>query len=878
MRSSLPEYIQTYSLGSRKAVSDVIVLAKNDVRSASQIAKSLNNMSSLNTYNGLSIRPYSLASFEAFIDFFRDINLKTIAYYDSMNTISVAINSYVNVLNSEISKLEKDINQLQIYVENYGFISGEDDLYNGSFIETFSDDSNSYLRESFQFKHYDKDGLEFLEANLAEVDIVSNTLKSGTAFSSLGITPKIKEYKNNYSQYISSSSDIYNLFSDSSNKSWNTTIKSPSIITSKNEDFSEINYDYSQISGASASLLFSFENPQKMNCVRVSPNLGVDLQVLQVILYSSVSPTNSGSTGSSVDSSETKIYLLDSPLLIDAVKDISFTETLVKSIKIIFNQPKYTKVSNTSSIYENQSKVLEYYIDKVRKSRANKHDKLQDIVYSYFTKRNEIAQLSSNPDYIPNYYSYRYPCEETYSNANAVYEFLSSKNNFVEIDNKKGLKNSSEVTKIVQSIVSYVIGERYRMSPSAYVASKPSAGFVGISSVDFLNPAPLGNIQSPHGFANQDLDQFIPMPGLREVQKSLTTLDKVNYYEYILSVKSIKFGIINAVDYKNESNKLIDKSYFISKMINTNGYINNLKIKSDYFIPKNTNSTLDLTTTAAIEFDVSLNVNAQVNTDWVPILPNGEKEVEAEKLFPYEGNGLAKFRFPAIRSSLKVYENGRLMSDTRINSSDSDAITQINIIDYNKSNIYVAKYTVSANYNPNEIDFSQKSIQSFSLKTYSDKEGLGEKLSTVGLDNRAELSFDPYIDYSKFANHIYSSSAGTIGSSGTSTYSPVAVILEDGSAAINLTNYLPNKYVKYILPINSDTETYFIQNGNSLVFSKSCNNFKVYYDYIPESLRYKVVLRNLDPSKQSSAYVDNIVLKYQQKNTDNFTNKLLKVV
>ena len=878
MRSSLPEYIQTYSLGSRKAVSDVIVLAKNDVRSASQIAKSLNNMSSLNTYNGLSIRPYSLASFEAFIDFFRDINLKTIAYYDSMNTISVAINSYVNVLNSEISKLEKDINQLQIYVENYGFISGEDDLYNGSFIETFSDDSNSYLRESFQFKHYDKDGLEFLEANLAEVDIVSNTLKSGTAFSSLGITPKIKEYKNNYSQYISSSSDIYNLFSDSSNKSWNTTIKSPSIITSKNEDFSEINYDYSQISGASASLLFSFENPQKMNCVRVSPNLGVDLQVLQVILYSSVSPTNSGSTGSSVDSSETKIYLLDSPLLIDAVKDISFTETLVKSIKIIFNQPKYTKVSNTSSIYENQSKVLEYYIDKVRKSRANKHDKLQDIVYSYFTKRNEIAQLSSNPDYIPNYYSYRYPCEETYSNANAVYEFLSSKNNFVEIDNKKGLKNSSEVTKIVQSIVSYVIGERYRMSPSAYVASKPSAGFVGISSVDFLNPAPLGNIQSPHGFANQDLDQFIPMPGLREVQKSLTTLDKVNYYEYILSVKSIKFGIINAVDYKNQTNKLIDKSYFISKMINTNGYINNLKIKSDYFIPKNANSTLDLTTTAAIEFDVSLNVNAQVNTDWVPILPNGEKEVEAEKLFPYEGNGLAKFRFPAIRSSLKVYENGILMSDTRINSSDSDAITQINIIDYNKSNIYVAKYTVSANYNPNEIDFSQKSIQSFSLKTYSDKEGLGEKLSTVGFDNRAELSFDPYIDYSKFANHIYSSSAGTIGSSGTSTYSPVAVILEDGSAAINLTNYLPNKYVKYILPINSDTETYFIQNGNSLVFSKSCNNFKVYYDYIPESLRYKVVLRNLDPSKQSSAYVDNIVLKYQQKNTDNFTNKLLKVV
>mgnify|MGYP003330682182 FL=1 len=142
-----------------------------------------------------------------------------------------------------ISKLEKDVNQLQIYIDNYGFISGEDDLYNGSFVETFSDDSNSYLRESFRYNHYDRDGLEFSDVNLAEVDIVSNTLKSGSSFSSVGTIPKVKEYRNNYSQYITSSSDIYNLFSDSSNKSWNTTIKSPSIITSKNEDFSEINYD-----------------------------------------------------------------------------------------------------------------------------------------------------------------------------------------------------------------------------------------------------------------------------------------------------------------------------------------------------------------------------------------------------------------------------------------------------------------------------------------------------------------------------------------------------------------------------------------------------------------------------------------------------------
>ena len=107
MRSSLPSYVQTYSFGSRKAVSDLIVLAKNDARSAANIAQSLQGLSSLNQYNGLSISPYSLASFEAFLDFFRDINLKTISYYDAMNGVSTAINSYVSVLNSELAKIEK---------------------------------------------------------------------------------------------------------------------------------------------------------------------------------------------------------------------------------------------------------------------------------------------------------------------------------------------------------------------------------------------------------------------------------------------------------------------------------------------------------------------------------------------------------------------------------------------------------------------------------------------------------------------------------------------------------------------------------------------------------------------------------------------------
>jgi hypothetical protein len=64
--------------------------------------------------------------------------------------------------------------------------------------------------------------------------------------------------------------------------------------------------------------------------------------------------------------------------------------------------------------------------------------------------------------------------------------------------------------------------------------------------------------------------------------------------------------------------------------------------------------------------------------------------------------------------------------------------------------------------------------------------------------------------------------------------------------------------------------------GNSLLFSRKQINFKVYYDYVPESLRYKVVIRNLDSAKQIAASVDSIILKYISQNTDELANKLLK--
>ena len=43
----------------------------------------------------------------------------------------------IDIFFSEIEKVEKDLDTLQIFIDNYEFIAGKDDLYNSNYIEKF---------------------------------------------------------------------------------------------------------------------------------------------------------------------------------------------------------------------------------------------------------------------------------------------------------------------------------------------------------------------------------------------------------------------------------------------------------------------------------------------------------------------------------------------------------------------------------------------------------------------------------------------------------------------------------------------------------------------------------------------------------------------
>lgn len=877
IKNNLPKYIQTYSFGSRKLYSDLIIEAKNDKRSISSIIKKLSISSTLRNYNSISIEPYSNANVDTFIDYFRNLNIETVNYYQSLNEISYILSGMAELMSSEISKLEKNIRELEIYIDNFSFISGEDDLFNGSFIETFSDESNLYTNDNYVGSFRDRDGSIFLTNERAMVDTVSGTMKNGTSFTSATEIPKVVSYENNFNSYISSSSDLSNIFSENSIRSWNTTVKSPSILRSKIKDFSsDVNYDHSSISGANASMVMEFSTPQKINCIRMSPNMGTDFQVVQIILYESPIRPN-------VSNDSLKTYVLNSPLLVDSVKDISFQEKTVKSIKLIVNQPRYKRIQNTALASEMQAKMVDRYIKSIRKTRANKHDKLQDIVYSYFVARNELAYNNSNTKYIPNYYTYRYPCEETEPVYGSLSEFLSDKKTFVDLDARNRFSKTDPITMFVESIVSYVMGKKYRMNPSVYLAKKDEMNPLSLDMINHNGYLPVSGYQQSFTHSQQANEQVVATSGLQDIQSTLYDSDIIGNYEYNISIKSLKFGTIsNSATSLNIPGQNLNqkKCFFVSRRIQTGGILNALKVKSSYEIPQTKNNAIDLKDTASIEFSVSMKPSPVNDEDWIPVLPNDQSSVSSEVLFPNLGTGRCTLRFAAVFNTLKVYEDGVLLSFNRLNFENVISGKIFNILNYNNQKKYTASYTVDKNIsNPNLIDFSLQSLQQSAVRLFSDNDAIGEKLSTFGSENKIQTSYDPYIDYSKYSSsYTYVEGYGTMITDSTEQYYPVRVLLEDGTYAVNITNYLPNKNIKYSLQLSNNSEFYFVQNGKNIIFNKPVKNCRVIYSYIPENLRYKIVIRNLEANAQSSAYVDNFVLKYQMKNTDNLSDRLLKVI
>jgi hypothetical protein len=130
------------------------------------------------------------------------------------------------------------------------------------------------------------------------------------------------------------------------------------------------------------------------------------------------------------------------------------------------------------------------------------------------------------------------------------------------------------------------------------------------------------------------------------------------------------------------------------------------------------------------------------------------------------------------------------------------------------------------------------------------------------------------IDLEKLSTATYSNSYGTVNTSAYQGYNPVSIKLNDGSYAINLTNYIQGNKNK--TSFYSSSEVLFFQNGKDIIFNKEINQpFNVVYNYLNNYLRFRLIIRNNFNNYFSTGSVDNVIIKIKTKNLDTISNKLL---
>jgi hypothetical protein len=289
-------------------------------------------------------------------------------------------------------------------------------------------------------------------------------------------------------------------------------------------------------------------------------------------------------------------------------------------------------------------------------------------------------------------------------------------------------------------------------------------------------------------------------------------------YVYHLGLSSVAIGLTEA-SYKG---------VFISKPMPASGNIGEvrLKTKEENYHLSFTNRHSDVLT--SVEYSVSSRPNPNKESDWVPILPVGNGRVVGERLF-LDVFSRADFRFLVNSAEpISIYRNGYRItqpSESYIQGDITAAYQGVLIGEgrYRADDIFTCDYIPAGN--ATVVNFERAGFADVPLVTAYDNTGAGEKFSSSGERNTITLSNSPYINEVKYL------SPG---------YSPLTIQFNDGTVARNYTDYRLD--VTSAMP--DDDNYYYIHSGNTVRFNKPIfKSFKVYYQYLQNNVRVRVVLR-----------------------------------
>jgi hypothetical protein len=874
MDTYIPNVITSLKNNTRMSVYNVLKNVKSDKTQITSLISTVADFQSGNKYNPSLPQRFSILNRELVIDSFRDADLRMKQYYSVANTVGLIINSMIDIFFSEIEKVEKDLDVLQNFIDNYEYVSGKDDLYNSNYIEKFDNFLSDYRSDGASFPIYDKDGSIFPVNGNGFVDQKTGVFKIGEGVYINNVLNNINDFfvKTNYELTDYSDTGFSAVLTETRQDSWSVSVKSPTIITTNLKEVTQYcNYDTSNIKGAQAYVEVNFSTPQEIDTIYVTPNYGNGLQLLQIVVFSDddivTIPVieNPDLTTSVIRTSENNLVkpVLSAPVLIDSIKDISFEKTLCKKVLMIFNQPVYKRTQNTSDVSEISSRAVYNVAKNIRNQRRINTDKLQDLIYSIFYQNQNLKDPKKNKKLINNYYSYRYPCIENVPHNS--YMNNVTKDDLIEA----GLYDNSEYS-LIGSIFKNFFSQAFDsdneiFEQNIYMENSRSAQ----NTYNFRSPG-FVPINGSNLFGHTKHQYIEPMAAGKDRQSALIDLlnvEQKDQYEYSFSLKAIEF----AATQKQAS----DKACFVSKKIPFNGHP--LAIKARINSGPNdidlNNYTYDLKSPSSVELYFSNIENPLSENDWISILPDGQTQVESEVLFFDNQNFAATTRFDFVENTISIFKDGFVLNPSVYSIS---GLNRIELEQFDPSSTYVASYTVdNVSYSYDVIDYVKSGLLSESTKYPADNDGIGETFSSTDLSKKITLENMPYINSEAVESATYSSSIGTVFSGNYSSYSPVKVVLNDGSIAINLTNYTTTNNNSIFPDLDN---YYFIQNGKNIIFNKTISSpFKVIYEYLPNTIRFKLIVRNNIPNVQYTSSIDSVLVKAKTKVYDPNYDKLTKV-
>lgn len=145
MLTQLNEYISSFNRQYKKTVSSILSESIVEKAEIGNLVNKIGSFSAASDYIPSFVKSLSTIQREPIIDLFRDIDLRIKTAYDISRTLTILRSSMSSMFSGEIEKLEKDVLFLESYINNWTFLSGEEDLYNHTFVENFDNDSNSYI-------------------------------------------------------------------------------------------------------------------------------------------------------------------------------------------------------------------------------------------------------------------------------------------------------------------------------------------------------------------------------------------------------------------------------------------------------------------------------------------------------------------------------------------------------------------------------------------------------------------------------------------------------------------------------------------------------------------------------------------------------------